>query len=370
MFVKDKEIEMVEKRYQVFISSTFTDLKDVRSEVEKTLYQTGYIPVGMECFGAQNKDVTETIKKYLKGTDLAVFLIAGRYGSTNAKGVSFTESEYDYIREQGIPVLVFIRNDNYIPISACERGQENKRKLGKFKEKLRKNHHVVEWTTTEDLIKQLLRSLMATKLQSGWIHLEADSEVQTKPVKETTIECGITNIKVKGSVIECEKGEAEIIYLGSAIVDSPNKPVKYKDIVQAPEIFSYNFNQEITVLNEKDFKRNPTILYYEVTAPDAESKLSFTGEVLLRRELRKEYGAIGFHIPYYAKYMIFHINIAEAPFIRDYNGEAKLINSKEEIESDKIEKTDYNSLSMTYTVIVRDAPANSTMYFEWKNNEF
>lgn len=41
-----------EKRYQVFVSATFTDLEDERQAILQTLMQMDCIPAGMELFPA------------------------------------------------------------------------------------------------------------------------------------------------------------------------------------------------------------------------------------------------------------------------------------------------------------------------------
>lgn len=40
----------MDKRYQVFVSSTYTDLKDERSAIFQTLMEMDCIPAGMELF--------------------------------------------------------------------------------------------------------------------------------------------------------------------------------------------------------------------------------------------------------------------------------------------------------------------------------
>jgi len=42
----------MEKRYQVFVSSTFEDLREERAEVMRVLLQLNCIPSGMELFPA------------------------------------------------------------------------------------------------------------------------------------------------------------------------------------------------------------------------------------------------------------------------------------------------------------------------------
>jgi hypothetical protein len=41
---------MSEKKYQVFVSSTFTDLEDERNKVLRSLLDLNCIPAGMEFF--------------------------------------------------------------------------------------------------------------------------------------------------------------------------------------------------------------------------------------------------------------------------------------------------------------------------------
>ena len=47
---------MLEKKYQVFISSTFTDLVEARRKVRDAILSMYHFPVGMELFGAANEE--------------------------------------------------------------------------------------------------------------------------------------------------------------------------------------------------------------------------------------------------------------------------------------------------------------------------
>jgi hypothetical protein len=55
----------VEKRYQVFVSSTFWDLEKERQEVMHALLELNCIPSGMELFPAANEDQWNLIKKVI-----------------------------------------------------------------------------------------------------------------------------------------------------------------------------------------------------------------------------------------------------------------------------------------------------------------
>lgn len=80
------------KKYQVFVSSTFQDLKDERKMViESLLSNKDYIPVGMEYFPATNDDQMAFIKRLIDNCDYYILILGGRYGSIESEsGKSYT----------------------------------------------------------------------------------------------------------------------------------------------------------------------------------------------------------------------------------------------------------------------------------------
>lgn len=108
----------MDKRYQVFISSTYSDLKDERKQIIESLLNAKYIPAGMELFSASDDEQFKYIKKIIDNCDYYILIVAGRYGSINPNsGLSYTEQEYNYAIERGIPVLSFInRSPEALPL--------------------------------------------------------------------------------------------------------------------------------------------------------------------------------------------------------------------------------------------------------------
>ena len=51
----------MEKKYQIFISSTYEDLKTARKKVQDAILSMYHFPVGMELFGAADEDQWEII---------------------------------------------------------------------------------------------------------------------------------------------------------------------------------------------------------------------------------------------------------------------------------------------------------------------
>ncbi|MGV4033752.1 DUF4062 domain-containing protein [Citrobacter freundii] len=81
----------MDKRYQVFVSSTFTDLEEERKHVIQTLMEMDCIPAGMELFPAIDEGQWEFIKKVIDDCDYYLLIIGGRYGSVAEDGLSYTE---------------------------------------------------------------------------------------------------------------------------------------------------------------------------------------------------------------------------------------------------------------------------------------
>jgi hypothetical protein len=102
----------MEKRHQVFISSTYKDLQEERQEVMHALLELDCIPSGMELFPAASEDQWTVIKTVIDECDYYVVIIAGKYGSLEASsGQSYTEREYRYALDQGKPIIAFLHGN-------------------------------------------------------------------------------------------------------------------------------------------------------------------------------------------------------------------------------------------------------------------
>ena len=128
---------MAKKKYQVFISSTYIDLKDERLAVTQTLLDNDCIPVGMEQFPSSGMSQMEYIKKMLDDCDYYILILGGRYGSLDSDGIGFTEKEFDYAESKGMPIMSFLVEDiGTLPRNRCEMDNEGQEKYRKFREKV------------------------------------------------------------------------------------------------------------------------------------------------------------------------------------------------------------------------------------------
>jgi hypothetical protein len=162
----------MDRRHQVFISSTFLDLKDERKEIIQTLLEMDCIPAGMEMFPAANEDQLTLIKGVIDECDYYLIVIGGRYGSMDEAGISYTEQEYDHAVSKGIPVMGFVPTDpDLIPQGKTDKSDTAATKLAEFVAKVQ-SKMTKSYSGPEDLGGKVARSLSQLRKshpRPGWV---------------------------------------------------------------------------------------------------------------------------------------------------------------------------------------------------------
>lgn len=175
-----------EKRYQVFVSSTYADLKEERRAVIQAVIELNCIPAGMELFPAADEEQFAFIKRVIDDCDYYLLIVAGRYGSVAGDGVSYTEKEYDYAVSRGLPVIALIHeNPGQIVFDKSEKDPGLRARLDTFKEKVCTGRVVKFWKNTQELSGFVFQSLSSTMHQFpaiGWVRANkvASEEILTE----------------------------------------------------------------------------------------------------------------------------------------------------------------------------------------------
>lgn len=128
------------KKLQVFVSSTFTDLKMERQAAVEAILTAGHIPAGMELFTAGDESQMTVIKRWIDESDVYLLILGGRYGSlepTSQK--SYTHLEYDYALDQGKPLFAVVVKESHLDDKVKQFGREvietaNFQKLSDFRQ--------------------------------------------------------------------------------------------------------------------------------------------------------------------------------------------------------------------------------------------
>ena len=175
-----------EKKYQIFISSTYNDLREAREKIIETILSMYHFPIGMEMFSADDDDQWQVIKDTIDQSDYYVIIIGHRYGSETSEGISYTEKEYDYAKSKGIPILAFIRDRN-VATKPNERDSEPDKieKLNRFITKAEANKMRDTWKNIDDLGGKVAVALTKTfgkKPGIGWVR--ADKAISPEMTNE------------------------------------------------------------------------------------------------------------------------------------------------------------------------------------------
>ncbi|PMZ92736.1 MULTISPECIES: DUF4062 domain-containing protein [unclassified Pseudomonas] len=221
----------MERKYQVFIGSTYTDLIDERQEIFQLLLRNDFIPAGMENFVASSKNQLDLIRPIIDASDIYLLVIAARYGSLSPSGISYTEEEYNYALSQGKPVLAFIHETpRNLPQKNCETDPEKIDLLQKFKIKILDIQHCNMWNNLHELTMKITASLHQAKNDEGllgWVRgnseLTPKGQILLNQARQKTIELGI---EAKQAREDSQRLESSVLALFNEAL-KPATPSEY-----------------------------------------------------------------------------------------------------------------------------------------------
>ena len=163
-----------QKKYSVFISSTYEDLKEEREAVMSTLLRHGFFVSGMEIFPASCLKQFEYIKRTMDDCDYFVLIICGKLGTIcEDTNISYTEIEFKYALENNMPIHIFY----YDPIKSLlkkkrESDTERQRLFNEFRNIALKDKLAKPWKNIDELQFWVLDSLMSARAhvkRDGWV---------------------------------------------------------------------------------------------------------------------------------------------------------------------------------------------------------
>jgi uncharacterized protein involved in exopolysaccharide biosynthesis len=174
----------VERRYQVFVSSTFLDLKEERAAIVSALLQLEAFPAGMELFPAADDDAWTLIERVIDSSDYYLLVIGGKYGSIDPESeLSYTEKEYDLAISLKKPVMAFLHgNPDAIEFGKSEKNEDIQQKLAAFRAKVERMKHVKYWTNPAELAGQVALSyanFRQTYPAVGWVRGDVQTATET-----------------------------------------------------------------------------------------------------------------------------------------------------------------------------------------------
>lgn len=170
-------------RHRIFLSSTELDLGGHRDAAIHVAQRLGAEIVAMEDFGPDPRAAAAVCRQKVRSCDLFLGLYAYRYGfqPDGFGGVSMTELEYRWAIEEGIPVLLFIADEDHPWPPKLMDGGGSRARVEGFKAELRLKHVVAPLTTPERLREDLFVHLPRFQTESPARDAEAVATVLPIP---------------------------------------------------------------------------------------------------------------------------------------------------------------------------------------------
>ena len=169
------------RKFSIFISSTYEDLKKERQALLGVALENNLIPVGMEQFHAAPTSQWNIITKMIDECDFYLLVIGGRYGSIDEEtGISYTEKEYNYAKTKGMPVLVLIKESSAITESEKDTGDdkyEKMKRLDEFRERVKNDRNTVDFFTDINSLKYVTSPTFRNAINyagddAGWVRYQ------------------------------------------------------------------------------------------------------------------------------------------------------------------------------------------------------
>ena len=227
-FVIYKMSNFLKKRLQVFISSTYVDLKVERQAAVSAILTSGHIPAGMELFTAGDQSQMEVIKQWIDESDVYLLILGSRYGSIEPEtGKSYTHLEYEYALSKNKPLFACVIKDSAIDARIEKLGRmclefKNPRKLEGFRSLVLSKMSGF-WSDTKDIELEVIKTLQTFSRREeliGWV--KGDESVNTVALSEELARLSKENAELREQLLSQDKGDSSANTLGI-----PNEDMKY-----------------------------------------------------------------------------------------------------------------------------------------------
>jgi len=139
--------------HRVFLSSTFSDLRDYRQTVQGAIRQLGAIDVSMEHFGARDERPADECRRLVRDeSDLFVGIYAHKYGYIpDGSDISIAEMEYKAASVVSMPRFNYLVDETQPWLPAHIDTGANRDRLVAFKKGLLKRHICKQFASRDQL---------------------------------------------------------------------------------------------------------------------------------------------------------------------------------------------------------------------------
>lgn len=171
---------MLDKRYQVFITTSGKEMQPERMVVSQTLIGMGYFSWGLE---QRTPLSTAFARRQIDDCDYVLLLLGSQYGEQSVSGVSYMHLEYIYAVTKQKPIIVLMHDNPESRDPALQETKlELKNRFHEFRQQLQKEvEQVIGFKTLREL-ELAVRSYMPQMLERypvvGWVRPQSIQRLQ------------------------------------------------------------------------------------------------------------------------------------------------------------------------------------------------
>lgn len=175
---------MTEKKLQVFISSTYRDLRDERQAAVQAVLDAGHIPAGMELFSVGDEEQLRVIRRWIDESDVFMLILGSRYGSIHPElRKSYTHLEFEHAQGSGKPYFCLILDNSYLDMKARTLGADafdDRSMRDAFANEITRSNMSAFVSSIDAISLNVYRSLRAMERRNltGWVRGDAAGNVQ------------------------------------------------------------------------------------------------------------------------------------------------------------------------------------------------
>jgi len=146
----------------VFVSSTYEDLKEHRKQVRALIEALGLNDIAMERWGASPRPPKDEVVKAVSSSQIYLGIIGWKRGSlVPGLGISYVKYEYDLARAKPLPMLVFLTNpEARVLVTEIDHGRAGS-EIRRFRKQIEKEQGYVRdrFADPLDLVRRVSGSL-------------------------------------------------------------------------------------------------------------------------------------------------------------------------------------------------------------------
>ena len=226
---------------RIYVSSTFSDLKEYREQVRTALRSMHHNDIAMEYYGASDERPVDKCLRDVEGCELYIGIFALRYGFIPpGYDRSITELEFRKAREKGIPCLLFLAEEATWPFSKAE--LEALPKVMALRQELKVERTVAFFNTPDDLRAKVFQAVREWEINSGRVSKKqlTDWDAYRQAVcnrhqnVRLQVIAGASKERGPLRIPLTEVFEPQLLAAGASGTDVPDEVRKYQEVIYGP----------------------------------------------------------------------------------------------------------------------------------------